>query len=200
MVKRRLVNGFTMNPPPTECPLDGSTALFPRPPTISDTHLIQEASQGTATWRSSTSRRFSTNWRIRTCTSPRNWRDTVKTRRSFTGVFASRLNRSRWVFLMSKWHKNYIIQKKKTFSYFICFFSFLFNQDVFEKMDGAKLSLLKELLARNSVRGASSCCREEETDAEGKSNNNECEATSSPGQIPVKFISSPKTKVINHCD
>lgn len=49
-------------------------------------------------------------------------------------------------------------------------FYFIFNvdQDVFENMDSAKLSLLKELLVRNSVRGTPPYSRVEETDAQGK--------------------------------
>lgn len=151
-------------------------------------------------------RHFSTNWRIRTCTSPLNSHDTAKTRRSFTGAFASRLNRSRWCFFLSvcvwyqwPWRITSVSevedwqQKRLIFSYFTFLFYYS-DQDVFENMDGAKLSLLQELLVRNSLRGTSSCSRGEETDAQGKSSNNECEGTTSPGQISVVVISPPKQR------
>lgn len=54
---------------------------------------------------------------------------------------------------------------------FLIAFLLNFDQDVFENMDGAKLSLLKELLVQNSVRGTPSSRHGEETDAQGKKPN-----------------------------
>lgn len=71
---------------------------------------------------------------------------------------------------------------------------FYFHQDVFENMDGAKLSVLQELLVRNSARGTPACSRGEETDARGDGDRSECEGTTSPGQISVLVISSPKQR------